>query len=304
MKYSWCTVALPEYTPKEIVHKLNHHGYQGVEWRVIDDTGDTSKPGYWKGNRSTLQESWSLAQFKEAAQMTRDGGLEVPGLQTYVRCHEFGKIEKMMEVARLFGAPFIRAGVSDYPADRPYGELFAAGQKNLVRVEELARQYQVKVVVEMHMNSINPSASAMVRLLQPFSPLYVGAIYDVGNLVQEGFENYQMGLEILGPYLSHVHLKNMVLEPKAERGPIHREWEGRFTSLRDGSANLTAFYRALREVGYQGWISLEDLSGGMTAEEKMKENMKVVEELEKEVEELNSCREGKEGINENYGIQR
>ncbi|GIX08239.1 MAG: hypothetical protein KatS3mg115_2642 [Candidatus Poribacteria bacterium] len=41
-----------------------------------------------------------------------------------------------------------------------------------------------------------------------FRPEQVGVIHDAGNMVHEGFENYQMGCELLGPYLAHVHVKN------------------------------------------------------------------------------------------------
>ena len=36
----------------------------------------------------------------------------------------------------------------------------------------------------------------------------LGIIHDVGNMVYEGYERYEMGLSILGPYLAHVHVKS------------------------------------------------------------------------------------------------
>jgi len=43
-----------------------------------------------------------------------------------------------------------------------------------------------------------------------FDLRYIGIIYDLGNMVHEGYENYKLGLELLGDYLSYVHVKNAV----------------------------------------------------------------------------------------------
>ena len=84
MKYACFTVGQPESTPEEALKQLKDAGYDGVEWRITNDDGDTSSPGFWKGNRCTLQASWSDAQFEAVAKMTSDLGLEVPSLGTYL----------------------------------------------------------------------------------------------------------------------------------------------------------------------------------------------------------------------------
>ena len=49
-------------------------------------------------------------------------------------------------------------------------------------------------------NNLCPSASLAHRLVSAFDPDLVGAILDPGNMAQEGFENYHIGAELLGPY--------------------------------------------------------------------------------------------------------
>ena len=62
--------------------------------------------------------------------------------------------------------------------------------------------------MEIHHETIVPSASARAGSSMGFDPASVGAIYDPGNMVWEGHEQYRLGLETLGPYLAHVHAKN------------------------------------------------------------------------------------------------
>ncbi len=108
MKYAWFTVGLPEYTPEQAVKTLKQHGYHGIEWRVVNDTGDTTKPGFWGGNRTTLQATWTDAQFLAVANMTRSEGMEMPNLGAYTKAADFDTAKRMIDVAALMGVPSLR----------------------------------------------------------------------------------------------------------------------------------------------------------------------------------------------------
>ncbi|MNH42928.1 hypothetical protein D3C79_1047240 [compost metagenome] len=75
----------------------------------------------------------------------------------------------------------------------------------------------------MHFGNIAPSASLARQLVDGFDAKHIGVIYDPGNMVYEGFEQYKLGLEVLGEYLGHVHVKNAIWSrtdapvPQAER---------------------------------------------------------------------------------------
>ncbi len=95
-----------------------------------------------------------------------------------------------------------------------------------------------------------PSASLAHRLVSYFDPETIGVIYDPGNMVHEGFEDYRIGLELLGPYLAHVHLKNAAFSwPEGDGGV----WTPRWAPLEDGVVNLPQLFNALHAVDYAGW---------------------------------------------------
>ena len=76
-------------------------GYTGVEWRVTNDDGNTSTPGYWKGSRTTLQASWNDQQFQEIRTMMDELDISAASLGTYLPCDQYDDVARMMQVAKI-----------------------------------------------------------------------------------------------------------------------------------------------------------------------------------------------------------
>jgi sugar phosphate isomerase/epimerase len=124
----------------------------------------------------------------------------------------------------------------------------------------MARSFGVRALVELHHRSLLPSASAAAAFLSGCDPQHVGVIHDAGNMVYEGFEQYRLGLETLGPYLGHVHLKNARWRTVGQRPDGSTEWQAEAAPLAAGIVDVAALIRALRQVGYDDWVSFEDFS--------------------------------------------
>ncbi len=283
MKYAWFTVGLPESTPQEAVTLLKTYGYHGIEWRAVTDIGDTLKPGFWSGNKTTLQESWTDAQFKEIFKITRDAGLEVPNLGSYARASEPDRVKRMMEVAVILGAPSLRVNVAWYDGKRDYNELFEEDIEAYGKIIEMSKIYKIKPLVEIHMGTIVASASAALRYVSIFDPEEIGVIHDAGNMVYEGFENYKAGLEMLGPYLAHVHIKNSMPVSEPAEGSLPVKWKVMAAPLRKGMVDFKALFTALKSMGYNGWMSVEDFSTEASQIEKVKDNLDFLKSIESSV---------------------
>ena len=116
-------------------------------------------------------------------------------------------------------------------------------------------------------------------MLDGFDPEYFGLIYDPGNMVYEGYENYQLGFEMLGEYLAHVHVKNAVLTAGGEDEFGATKYNQTWAPVKKGSANLAALSTALKKVGYNGWLSAEDFPNEKPTREKPEENIAYLKEL-------------------------
>jgi len=280
LEYACFTVGQPETTPRETLKQLKDAGYTGVEWRVTTDDGDTSPPGYWKGNRCTLQATWSDEQFQEIADMMAEMDIRAASLGSYLRCDQYDGVGRMMQVAKILGAGSLRVNSLGYDGSRPYPELFEECIGHFGRIQQLSKQFGVKAVMETHPGNITTSASLAFQLASNFSPDFVGVIHDAGNMVHEGYEHYQMVFEMLGPYLAHVHIKNGRWAADPAEAPYARKWKNESAPMRDGCVDFEFLVRSLKSVGYDGWLSFEDFSSEATQEEKVRDNIQFMKEVE------------------------
>jgi sugar phosphate isomerase/epimerase len=145
--------------------------------------------------------------------------------------------------------------------------LFAKEIAYLREAELLCRQYGVKGLIETHHVTIAASASAAYRLVEGFNPDHIGVLYDPGNMVYEGFENYRMGMELLGPYLAHVHVKNAVWRQTGAAEDGAARWAGGWSPIKQGIVPWKQVIEDLRAVRYDGYLGVEDFSGELSSDD-------------------------------------
>jgi sugar phosphate isomerase/epimerase len=276
VRFAVFTVSLPEWTPAEAVGHLSALGYDGVEWRVTDQAPVDGPPGFWSGNRCT----WPLATLLDDAPriraLAKGAGLDVPNLGTYVSSMDVHAVERAMLGAAAIGAPSIRVQVPNYDGRDPYLPLRDRALASFDAVTALAERHSIRALVEIHMRTIVPSASAAIAFCRSFDPAHLGVIHDAGNMVYEGFENYRMGLELLGPYLAHVHLKNARWTRAGTRDDGSTRWAAEFAPLTEGCVDAPALFWALAAVGYDGWLSFEDFSTAQPLLARTRDNLAYV----------------------------
>ena len=283
MKYAAFTVMTPEWDLQEAAHNLAQLGYDGVEWRVQkvpDDIPEGTPITYWGYNRATVDLKHVVELAPEVRSISEEAGLEICSLTSYLQVTQAEEVEQVMRAAQIMGCPRIRVNAPRYDRTRNYNDLFAEATEHLREVERLARKYDIEANLEIHMGNIIPSAGLAHRLVSQFDPELIGVIYDPGNMVHEGYENWRMGLELLGPYLHHVHVKNAVWEQveTLEDGTIL--WRCNHASVRKGVANWHEIMADLKAVGYDGWLSFEDFSAEEPTEEKCRSNLAYLKALE------------------------
>jgi len=275
MKFGVFTVMLPDLTPEAAVAALHEAGYDGVEWRVttVPASVRNDAPSFWGNNLCTLAPTREDAQRGGA--LAADAGLAIPNLGTYIAVGDLSAVENAMQVAVAAGAPSVRVGVArnDQPGD--VHALFAQSRAFLHEVEALSRRYTVKALIEMHHGTLSASASAARRLVDGLDPACIGVIHDCGNMVFEGYEDYRRGLEMLGPYLAHMHVKNAAYDRPAAGGV----WRARWAPLHDGVVDFAALFAALRSIGYDGWVVVEDFSQAFDSRTALRENLAFLRSL-------------------------
>ena len=281
MKYSVFTVCMPEYSVEEAVDKLVAWGYEGVEWRLTNQQPSADgKPGFWAGNRCTITMDEALDKAEAVGKRCRKAGLEVASIAAYVKCDAVADVEKVFEVCTRMGAPQARISVPGYDGKTHYRKLFEKARADYGVVEQLARKRKLRANFEIHMGNICPSASAAYRFASGFDPKHVGIIHDAGNMVVEGYENWRLGIELLGEYLAEVHVKNAVWVPAPAGAFGQKTFQRSWAELKDGEVDWAEVMAALKAVNYQGWLSLEDFSTARVSEAKLTDAIAYLRTLE------------------------
>jgi sugar phosphate isomerase/epimerase len=247
MKLSVFTVMIGgEYDLESAAQLVAKSGYDGIEWRVHAD---------FHVPVEGIEE-----QAEHVAKVARDAGLEIAALAPYIRASEPDQVESLMRGAQRMGAPRMRVGIPRYDRSTNYWSLLAQAQRDFEGVEKLSRRYGVQAMVELHHGNIACSASLAKRLVEKFDPTHVGVIFDPGNMVAEGYENWRMGLEVLGHHLAHVHVKNT----RWER--VEGRWRHAWALMEEGIVDWAQVVGDLKSVGYNGWLSCEDFAEVPVAE--------------------------------------
>jgi len=272
MKFSVFTASTPEWTPQETARILAAQGWDGIEWRVTDQE-PSDPPGFWAGNRATWPLTGLEASLPEIARTTVDAGLEMSGIGGYVGASDRAGVERMLSATAVLGARQVRVTMPGTTGPADYRDLFARTRLDLEWAVERAAAYGVKVLVELHHRTIVTSASAAARLLDGLDPAYIGVIHDLGNLVIEGQEDALSGFQLLGDHLAHIHVKNVSWHPVREDPVEGTVWEERWATLRGGQASVPGYLDALAEIGYDGWVTLEDFSTELPLEERLADDL-------------------------------
>jgi sugar phosphate isomerase/epimerase len=265
MKYSVFTVMMPDFDIAESATLLKSLGYDGVEWRVHSvPSVFPEKTDYWRGNRATIDVETIVEKAPEIRRITQDAGLEIVGLGTYLGYKLVDDIARCMEAAQIMGCKSIRVSPPNYDGSVNYNDLYEETVEGYALVEDLAREHGVRANVEIHHGNMCCSASLTYRLVSNFDPDFIGVILDPGNMIFEGHENWQLGLELLGPYLSHVHVKNAAWVEAGVSKDGEKLWKHAMVGIKEGFADWGEILATLDRVGYRGWLSFEDFGPGDT----------------------------------------
>lgn len=166
----------------------------------------------------------------------------------------------------IFGSPDQRSSSEGQPVEAAM-ENFAEG---LAAVGDHAAERDVMVLVEPlssdQTDVVNTLAEAMEVVRMADHPA-ISTMFDFHNTVDET-EPMPALIERYAEHIHHVQIQEM---------------DGRHLGTGDGRTEFVPVFRAFRDVGYEGWISLEVFDFSPGGETIARESMEVLRALEAEV---------------------
>lgn len=274
--------------------------FEGMETRpigyaeLLDELAGTGYIGTELGEWGFLPTDPALLAEELAARGLAMLGAFVPVNLRDPHAHEAG-IEEAVRIAGLLAAvateasrpgPFIVLS-DDNAADpvralhagrvRPEHALPAEEWEHFVRgVDQIARAVRdetgLPMVFHHHSAGFVETPEETRRFLADTDPELVGLVFDTGHFAfgagPEGMTPHE-AVEEFGPRIRHVHFKD--LSPAVAARSRDEEWDyftalhhGVFPELGTGLVDFAAVLDALRAIGYEGWIVVEqDVLPGM-----------------------------------------
>lgn len=125
-------------------------------------------------------------------------------------------------------------------------------REQVAKLIPLAEKLNVIIGLENVWNNLWVRPGLYKNFVSSFDHPFVRAYYDVGNHVKYLVPVHDW-IHALGPLIKKIHIKDYALAAD--------EHSGKFVHPRDGSIDWPKMRQALDDVGYNGWITLED--GGL-----------------------------------------
>ena len=216
-------------------------GFEGVEVPF-------SETGGWINLDSGSTELKGLRQKADAA------GLEIHSIMggllwqwplshpdSKVRDKGMMVVEKALNAASALGATAVLVVPGVVNESVRYEEAYERSQAAIRELVPKAAEQRVAIAVENVWNKFLLSPREMVGYIDEVGSEWVGAYFDVGNIVLYGYPDHW--IRSLGTRLKKVHLKDF-----GANG---------FTYLLQGDVNWPAVRAALEEVGYEDYLTAE-----------------------------------------------
>ena len=160
-----------------------------------------------------------------------------------------------LEDAKTYGADtilLIPGRVSDTVS---YDACWERSVTELNKVIPFAASLGVTIAIENVWNNFLLSPMEMARYIDQFNSPFVRSYFDCGNVLVIGWP--EQWIRILGKRIARIHIKEFSRKIADKQG----KWAGFGVSLQEGDNNWPVITRALDEIGYTGWATIEQPGG-------------------------------------------
>lgn len=236
---------------EQSLSRVKAAGFEAVELNMTEE--NVSEGGLWYG--STDEDALKVKALLEKYGLACVG-LVTDKLWTYHltsddidnRAEGMKRIEKMIHLCTVIGATSVLVvpGVVDEKVT--YKNAYANAQSCMKQLAPKAEAAGIQLGVEDVWNRFLLAPYEMADFVDGVDSAAVGAYFDVGNVVNNSYPEYW--IDILEERITRIHVKGFDRET------------GKFCYLREGSIDWKKVMDALRKVGYDGYITVEQWPRG------------------------------------------
>ena len=221
---------------KESLEKAKEVGGHGVQLWIA--TGELAPENLTETGKKDLLHLLESNNLEISATCGDIGGFANPqGLEERVE-----RTKRLIDLSVSLNAPIMTTHIGVVPEDWRETE---QGKMMLDAVKEVAKY------AENHgaflASETGPESPELMRdFLDAVQSKGIAVNYDPANLVMKGFD-YLGGVKVLAPYIVHTHAKD----------GIRVDGKGQEVALGEGHVDWDAYIAAMKEIGFNGYFTLE-----------------------------------------------
>ena len=240
MKYGFSTIGCPEWLWTEVITTAKDLGYDGVELRGL-------------ANREYLPSTrtFSLENCHQIRLQLEAMGLSISCLSTSAYVYDKDQQEAAqaemrdyINLATLLDVPFIRV-LADKEAAPGKDVDEAVVLENMKEISGLADDKGVMLLIES--NGVYADSRRLASLMEKLDDPNIGVLWDMHHPFRFFGESPAETLRRLEDWVCSVHIKDSLME----NGKVA------YKMLGYGDVPLAEALGALRDTGYEGFITLE-----------------------------------------------
>jgi hexulose-6-phosphate isomerase len=260
-------------------------GFPGI---VLPPSGNIRKGIMWGSNRvgTTIEEKFRSAKTagfdgieamshldrKEVLRAMDATGMPVPSVcgemhwkyllsdpDPQVRTSGVEALKLSLEDAKAYGSDTVLLVPGRVTDKVSYDECWNRSTEEIKKAIPLAEKLNIKIAIENVWNNFLLSPMEAANYVDQFRTPVVGFYFDCGNILAYGWP--EQWIRILGKRIAKVHIKEYSRKIADTQG----KGAGFKVKLREGDVNWPEVMKALDEIGYAGWTTIEQ-PGGDTPE--------------------------------------
>jgi len=244
MKLSFSTLGCPDWDLDTIIARAGEYGFDGIEFRGIQDELDVSQLAAFGKNTQTTRRKMEAAGISVACFAS---SVSMSSINQSNESAALDEIKRYVDLCETFRAPYIRIFGGSI-GSMSWQEAIDKAAQLLLKADDILADSTTKILIETHDDWVQSHHLKM--LMQQVNLPRVGVLWDVNHPFMFVGEQPETTCRLLKPWIQHTHWKDSRVQPESEHGFLP-------CLMGDGVVPHKRIYHQLREMGYSGFLSLE-----------------------------------------------
>ena len=222
-----------------------------------------------------------LEDLPKATELMKAHGLTPKMISTSIMEANDPTNISVLETAKKLGYQYYRTGWVKYNRNHSIQENIIKTKKQFTALAELNNKIGISGAYQNHAGHyVGSPIWDLEQILTDISPINLGSQYDITHASVEGGKNWEIGFELIQPYINSLAIKDFKWEK------VQGKWKVVYTPLGEGMIDFHHYFSLLKKHKIQVPISLHveyDLGGAEKGKSPTMEKSEIIKKIKKDL---------------------